>query len=306
MKENVDRIFPLRMEAMKRLVFLMLSLVLALGLGMAGCEGPAGPEGPSGSVGPAGEDGSKIYAGNGPPGEDIGSIGDYYLDQNTGELYGPKDSEGWGDPSVVLAGEDGEDGKDGSQIYSGNGAPDDSLGVTGDYYLDKTSYELYGPKTSSGWGTPLNLKGVDGNANATLYLFPGYDFGGSSNFTNRCIELNSEQELRECAWIYYLVSGTTNPLYYSVPGFGAFGGEYLVGRQWGSLCGSSASRHVITCVDGTCGEYDEIHILRIEASNVIDNRSKRAGVVIPDDLDLSDYREMMGYYGFSQSEPLGR
>ena len=122
--------------------------------GPSGTEGPQGPEGPEGPVGPAGEDGSMIHSGSGAPGSDIGSNGDYYLDTDTGDLYGPKDDSGWGSPKIDLQGEDG------SQIYSGSGTPDASLGVEGDYYLDKTNYELYGPKTGSGWGTPLDLKGT--------------------------------------------------------------------------------------------------------------------------------------------------
>jgi hypothetical protein len=49
-------------------------------------------------------------------------------------------------------------GPPGSQILSSNGAPDSALGVIGDFYLNKTTNELYGPKTQeTGWGTPINL-----------------------------------------------------------------------------------------------------------------------------------------------------
>ncbi|MBD3616069.1 MAG: hypothetical protein HUJ22_05800 [Gracilimonas sp.] len=129
---------------------------------ITGCEspeGPQGPEGPEGPVGAAGEDGSSIYAGTGAPSTDLGASGDYYLNQDTGELYGPKNNSGWGTP-ISLQGPQGEAGADGSQIYSGTGSPDDSLGVPGDYYLNNDTFDLYGPKTDSGWGTPLNLKGT--------------------------------------------------------------------------------------------------------------------------------------------------
>ena len=114
-----------------------LFLFMAAALLLIGCEGAAGPEGPQGQqgpagpVGPAGEDGSVMYAGPDAPTSDIGQEGDYYLNITTGEYYGPKDSNGWGNPIIVLMGEDGEDGADGSQIYSGNGAPDASLGEEG-------------------------------------------------------------------------------------------------------------------------------------------------------------------------------
>jgi hypothetical protein len=135
--------------------------------------------------------------------------------------------------------------------------------------------------------------GEDGNANVTLYVFDGYDFTGE-DFTNRFVDLNSEQEMRESAWLYYLVL-FPNEIYYSVPGVGSFGGEYLVGRQWTG----GSSRHVINCVSGGCGEYGEIHIIRIEGSNVVDNRSKQADSIIPDDLDVTDYNAVLEHYGIS-------
>lgn len=142
------------------------ALLLVIGLGLSACEGPTGPEGPrglqgeQGAVGPAGEDGSTIHAGDGAPAADTGVEGDYYLDRAAAELYGPKTAEGWGTPITLQgpAGADGQDGADGSQIYAGEGAPDAGIGAVGDYYLDKASYDLYGPKTTSGWGTPLNLQ----------------------------------------------------------------------------------------------------------------------------------------------------
>jgi len=59
-------------------------------------------------------------------------------------------------------GEQGAPGPDGSVILSGTTAPTASLGKNGDYYLNKTTSALYGPKTSSGWGDPINLKGTAG------------------------------------------------------------------------------------------------------------------------------------------------
>ncbi len=61
------------------------------------CEGPAGLEGPQGEVepiGPAGEDGSMMHAGEDPPTEESGKLGDVYLNTNNAELYGPKTEEG--------------------------------------------------------------------------------------------------------------------------------------------------------------------------------------------------------------------
>ena len=51
----------------------------------------------------------------------------------------------------------------GNQILSGVGAPAASLGAVGDYYLNKTTMELYGPKTAEGWGSAMGLKGTQGD-----------------------------------------------------------------------------------------------------------------------------------------------
>lgn len=149
---------------LKRITTAFLSLTLVFGFFIA-CEGPEGPEGPAGEqgpegpVGPAGEDGSMILAGTGAPSSDTGSIGDYYLDSDNAELYGPKEESGWGTP-LSLQGPPGADGEDGSQIHSGTSAPDAGMGQPGDYFLNTSTFDLYGPKTNSGWGTPINLKGT--------------------------------------------------------------------------------------------------------------------------------------------------
>ena len=57
----------------------------------------------------------------------------------------------------------GTNGKNGSTILSGTTAPTLNIGEIGDYYLNKSTYDLYGPKTSDSWGTPINLKGREGS-----------------------------------------------------------------------------------------------------------------------------------------------
>ena len=58
-----------------------------------------------------------------------------------------KDSEKTADTSNQVA------------LSSGNTTPTPSQGKVGDYYFDKSSRKLYGPKTSEGWGTPKTLSG---------------------------------------------------------------------------------------------------------------------------------------------------
>jgi len=57
----------------------------------------------------------------------------------------------------------GEPGQDGATILSGSGAPADTLGKTGDFYLDTSNGALYGPKTDIGWpDSSISLVGPKG------------------------------------------------------------------------------------------------------------------------------------------------
>lgn len=287
---------------------IFLYLFIASTLLFIGCEGAAGPEGPQGQqgpVGPAGEDGSVMYAGQGAPSADIGDHGDYYLDTSTGEYYGPKDSNGWGNPIMVLMGEDGEDGADGSQIYAGNGAPDPSLGAVGDYYLDKSSYDLYGPKTANGWGSPINIKGADGNANVTRYIAPGHDF--SAVYTDIIsIGSVSKNKMLESSWLVYLVDASsasyTDEIFYLIPGPASLSDTGVIYNV--RYFYRDASNHVefqISAVgDNTnANTFERIEIVQVEESSREDLRKVNSGEsFIPDDLDTSNYQEVANYYGF--------
>ena len=102
--------------------------------------------------------GSQILSGNDVPTTLLGSVGDYYLNKTTMELYGPKTTEGWGN-AIGLKGAQGEKGKGGATILSGITAPTTSQGKIGDWYIDTQNKHLYGPKTESGWGTGISLIG---------------------------------------------------------------------------------------------------------------------------------------------------
>src|SRR5690606_6068155 len=56
----------------------------------------------------------------------------------------------------------GAAGPAGLSVRSGDGAPSAGLGQVGEFYLDFTGTELYGPKTAAGWGDPVTLIGPAG------------------------------------------------------------------------------------------------------------------------------------------------
>ena len=63
--------------------------------GDTGAKGDKGNTGAKGEQGVAGQDGTKIYAGMGAP-NNIGKVGDWYIDTQNKHLYGPKTNSGWG------------------------------------------------------------------------------------------------------------------------------------------------------------------------------------------------------------------
>jgi len=111
--------------------------------------------------------GSQILSGEGIPNASLGSVGDYYLDKTTMNLYGAKTSEGWGTPlslkgtqgQIGQNGQAGQSGQNGNKILSGTEAPT-TQGNIGDWYIDTQNKRLYGPKKESGWDdTFISLSG---------------------------------------------------------------------------------------------------------------------------------------------------
>ena len=60
---------------------------------------------------------------------------------------------------TVELGTSGPQGARGTGILNGTSAPSNSVGMVGDFFLNTTNMNLYGPKTESGWGTPTDLVG---------------------------------------------------------------------------------------------------------------------------------------------------
>jgi hypothetical protein len=128
--------------------------------------------------------GSQILSGAGVPNASLGSVGDYYLDKTTMNLYGAKTSEGWGTPLPLKGtqgqngqnGEAGQSGQNGSKILSGTGAPTNQ-GNIGDWYIDTQNKRLYGPKKENGWDdTFISLSGGsnDSQAGSTTIVTSDY------------------------------------------------------------------------------------------------------------------------------------
>ncbi|HTH83356.1 MAG TPA: hypothetical protein VL490_10495, partial [Mucilaginibacter sp.] len=112
-------------------------------------------------------DGTILY-GLGLPGNTTGNNNDTYINTGTGIFYkksagiwrqvfsmqtGPQGPQG-------TAGANGVNGTNGNAILSGNANPSNiDDGVNGDFYINTSSYTIFGPKTSGDWGAGVSLFG---------------------------------------------------------------------------------------------------------------------------------------------------
>jgi len=84
----------------------------------------------------------------------------------------------------VDLGTSGPQGPRGTGLLNGVGAPSAGLGINGDFYLNTSNMNLYGPKTESGWGSPTDLVGsqelgyvhIQENASTTWSVTHGLGF----------------------------------------------------------------------------------------------------------------------------------
>ena len=119
-----------------------------------------GADGNNGTNGTNGENGSSFLVGITEPAVTVGSNGDAYLNTTTYDLY--LKSEGVWTKLGNIKGADGNNGTNGSNgngILAGSVAPDETVGVDGDLYLDTVKYDLY-TKSQGSWAKLGNIKGV--------------------------------------------------------------------------------------------------------------------------------------------------
>lgn len=60
-------------------------------------------------------------------------------------------------------GRDGKDGINGSSIITGTEVPKADIGTDGDFYLNISTSDFYGPKKAKNWGNPISLRGLKGD-----------------------------------------------------------------------------------------------------------------------------------------------
>jgi hypothetical protein len=105
---------------------------------------------------------------------------------------------------VPLTGDDGavgDDGVDGSTLLSGAGAPSGGIGADGDFYIDTTAWEIYGPKATGVWGSGTSLIGADGDDGADGA--DGAALAGivAESTTSRTLALTDAEKMIECSHV---------------------------------------------------------------------------------------------------------
>lgn len=103
-----------------------------------------------------GPSGPGLLYGQGAPTSNQGVTGQGYCDLATGNLYGPKQSNGaWGTPVSQIQ---GAVGPQGLGVLTGSGTPLASLGANGQVYIDTSTYMAYS-KANGAWGSGTSLAG---------------------------------------------------------------------------------------------------------------------------------------------------
>ena len=115
-----------------------------------------------GGIGDKGGDGDNWHSGAGAPLSNLGKIGDYYLDLDTGDVHKKTKAAAWTRQGNIKGGI-GDKGGDGDNWHDGHGAPAGNLGKIGDYYLDLDTGDVHKKTAPAVWTLQGNIKGGDGD-----------------------------------------------------------------------------------------------------------------------------------------------
>ena len=155
----------------------------------------------------------------------------------------PDDTPTWSQPFEAGAqgptgprGADGPAGADGNTVRNGTGAPADSLGNEGDFYIDTDTETIYGPKGETTWptegtsligsagangmdgadGTQISIEGGANLASVNLTGGTGIDISAAGNFTFDATEIADRS-------ISHQKISSTNPGSFAINNAGTLG-----------------------------------------------------------------------------------
>ncbi|WP_053003639.1 collagen-like protein [Sphingobacterium sp. Ag1] len=196
-------------------------------------------------------------------------------------------------------GEKGVNGQNGSTILSGKIAPSTTVGVNGDFYLNLSNGDLYGPKTSGGWGSAFNLKGPTGATGipgATILSgqgVPSISIGRAGDFYINLKEMSIYGPKSESSWgnPTSLKSDTENGV-----------SVYIIKPDWG--------KNYISAPNGNIWIYSSLtdeYTISGDASNTyfVTYAAASPGYEgLSNNISLNQWKELVGeytkkYYKFS-------
>lgn len=151
--------------------------------GDKGDKGDTGAQGIQGVQGVAGTNGKTWLSGTTAPASGLGVIGDFYLNTATWDVYEKTAAAVWTSRGNIKGatgaqgiqgtqgiqgvpgtnGTNGTNGIDGKTILSGTANPTNALGTVGDYYLNRTTWDMFEKTATTVWTLRGNIKGAQGN-----------------------------------------------------------------------------------------------------------------------------------------------
>jgi len=128
-------------------------------------RGDVGATGASGSDGSDGQDGKTLLNGSGAPASGLGNDGDFYIDTNNDDLYGPKASGSWGSATSIVQGPTGPTGATGSAatIAVGTvstGSAGSSVSISNSGSSSAATFDFTIPRGDTGATGPAGQDGV--------------------------------------------------------------------------------------------------------------------------------------------------
>ena len=309
---------------MKKLVYVFV-ISLSLGVMSCGKDGDIGPEGPRGERGERGEkgetgaDGTTILNGSTDPTGKEGSVGDFYLNTNSYVLFGPKTKDGWGKGESILGatgakgakgdkGDKGDKGNTGAKgdkgdtgargakgdkgeadyvILSGTIDPDDSIGKTGDFYLNRSSKTFFyrsNRKVVTHWQKVGNL------ASTIQFTKTGVDMPETSG-TEIHFDFDLPGEVFEKSTVSVFVKRNSPDQWFPLPGYVAGNNIYHI--YFGVLRSHSTRLYIVNKQVGVGDLFTNstVRIIVTEA-DVFETVSKT--------VDFRNYDEVSRYFDLQE------
>ena len=166
-----------------------------------------GREGPTGETGKAG---STLHTGTDAPSMELEyNIGDLYLDTDNYILYQKTASE-W---QVIMndfgkPGTDGESANDGNIWIVGDDTPNNEIGVVGDMYLNKITYQVF-QKTTNGWEYQCSIQSDPLDTHYITTAEEWVEFTSNiENYAGTLVKLKNDIDMSNIAYTAVSINAT--------------------------------------------------------------------------------------------------